>query len=61
MKQIKSTELARNPSEALEPALIEPLAITHYRRIKYVVLSKKQYDDLVSEKENKERDDKESS
>ena len=56
MKQIKSTQL-RQPNQALEPALFEPLAITFYGRVKYVVLSKAQYDELIELKE--ERDKKE--
>lgn len=51
MKQIQSTELARKPSEKLESAMLEPLAITHYRRVKYIILSKAQYNELITKAE----------
>jgi len=47
MKHYQSTDITRKSGEILEDALHGPVAITKYRKTKYVIMSAKHYDALA--------------
>lgn len=43
MQEFMLTDLNRRPGELLEVAAVEPLALTRYRRVRFVLMSAEHY------------------
>ncbi|WP_299082983.1 type II toxin-antitoxin system prevent-host-death family antitoxin [uncultured Ruegeria sp.] len=54
MKQFPSTDITRKSGEILETALRGPVAITKYRRAKYVLMSAEHYETLTKGRDGRE-------
>lgn len=54
MKQYQSTEITRKSGEILESALHSPVAITKYRKTKYVIMSADHYNKLALGRDGRE-------
>lgn len=54
MKKYPSADITRKSGEILETALRAPVAITKYRRTKYVLMSAEHYEALTKRQETRE-------
>ena len=47
MREFMLTDLNRRPGELLEVAAVEPVALTRYRRVRFVLMSAERYEGLA--------------